>query len=77
MSGSNDPIESYGYINVSVEDGSGNPLSLNPAIGAIVRIPVNPDPVGTNTINAWRLNETTGIWEQAGTATRVGATNVF
>ena len=77
VSGSNDPIESYGYINVSVEDGSGNPLSLNPAIGAIVRIPVNPDPVGTNSINAWRLNETTGIWEQAGTATRVGATNVF
>ena len=77
VSGSNDPIESYGYINVSVEDGSGNPLSLNPAIGAIVRIPVNPDPVGTNSINAWRLNETTGIWEQAGTANRVGATNVF
>ena len=77
VSGSNDPIESYGYINVSVEDGSGNPLSLNPAIGATVRIPVNPDPVGTNSINAWRLNETTGIWEQAGTANRVGATNVF
>ena len=77
VSGSNDPIESYGYINVSVEDGSGNPLSLNPAIGAIVRIPVNPDPVGTNSINAWRLNETTGIWEQAGTANRVGVTNVF
>ena len=77
VSGSNDPIESYGYINVSVEDGSGNPLSLNPAIGAIVRIPVNPDPVGTNSINVWRLNETTGIWEQAGSATRVGATNVF
>ena len=77
VSGSNDPIESYGYINVSVEDGSGNPLSLNPAIGAIVRIPVNPDPVGTNSIDVWRLNETTGIWEQAGTANRVGATNVF
>ena len=46
VSGSNDPIESYGYINVSVEDGSGNPLSLNPAIGATVRMPVNPDPVG-------------------------------
>ena len=77
VSGSNDPIESYGYINVSVEDGSGNPLSLNPAIGAIVRIPVNPDPVGTNSIDVWRLNETTGIWEQAGTANRVGVTNVF
>ena len=77
VSGSNDPIESYGYINVSVEDGSGNPLSLNTAIGAIVRIPVNPDPVGENTIATWKLNETTGIWEQGTNATRVGATNVF
>ena len=77
VSGSNDPIESYGYINVSVEDGGGNPLSLNPAIGATVRMPVNPDPVGTNTISTWRLNETTGVWEQGTNATRVGATNVF
>ena len=77
VSGSNDPIESYGYINVSVEDGSGNPLSLNPAIGATVRMPVNPDPVGENTIATWKLNETTGIWEQGTNATRVGATNVF
>ena len=77
VSGSNDPIESYGYMNVSLEDGSGNPLSLNPAIGATVRMPVNPDPVGTNTINTWRLNETTGIWEQGSNATRVGNTNVF
>ena len=77
VSGSNDPIESYGYVNVSVEDGSGNPLSLNPAIGATVRMPVNPDPVGENTIATWRLNETTGIWEQGTNATRVGATNVF
>ena len=77
VSGSNDPIESYGYINVSVEDGSGNPLSLNPAIGATVRMPVNPAPVGENTIATWKLNETTGIWEQGTNATRVGATNVF
>jgi len=77
VSGSNDPIESYGYVNVSVEDGSGNPLSLNPSIGATVRLPVNPDPVGENTIATWRLNETTGIWEQGTNATRVGATNVF
>ena len=77
VSGSPEPIESYGYMNVSVEDGGGNPLSLNPAIGATVRMPVNPDPVGTNTISTWRLNETTGVWEQGSNATRVGATNVF
>ena len=77
ISGSDEPIESYGYVNVSVEDGGGNSLSLNPAIGATVRMPVNPDPVGENTIATWRLNETTGIWEQGTNATRVGATNVF
>ena len=77
ISGSDEPIESYGYINVSVEDGGGNPLSLNPAIGATVRMPVNPDPVGENTIATWRLNETTGVWEQGSNATRVGASNVF
>ena len=77
ISGSDEPIESYGYVNVSVEDGSGNALSLNPAIGATVRMPVNPDPVGENTIATWRLNETTGVWEQGSNATRVGASNVF
>ena len=77
ISGSDEPIESYGYVNVSVEDGGGNPLSLNPAIGATVRMPVNPDPVGENTIATWRLNETTGVWEQGSNATRVGASNVF
>ena len=77
ISGSDEPIESYGYVNVSVEDGGGNSLSLNPAIGATVRMPVNPDPVGENTIATWRLNETTGVWEQGSNATRVGATNVF
>ena len=77
ISGSDEPIESYGYVNVSVEDGSGNSLSLNPAIGATVRMPVNPDPVGENTIATWRLNETTGVWEQGSNATRVGASNVF
>lgn len=77
ISGSDEPIESYGYVNVSVEDGGGNSLSLNPAIGATVRMPVNPDPVGENTIATWRLNETTGVWEQGSNATRVGASNVF
>ena len=77
VSGSNEPIESYGFVNVSVEDGGGNSLSLNPAIGATVRMPVNPDPVGENTIATWKLNETTGVWEQGSNATRVGATNVF
>ena len=77
VSGSNNPIESYGFLQVSVADGNGNPLSLDPAVGATIRMPVDPDPVGENTIPTWRLNETTGIWEQGQDATRVGTTNVF
>ena len=77
VSGSNDPIESFGFLQVSVQDGSGNPLSLDPNVGATIRMPVDPDPVGENTIPTWRLNETTGIWEQGQNATRVGTTNVF
>ena len=77
VSGSNDPIESYGYMSVSVKDANNNPLSLDPNVGATACMPVNPDPVGENTIATWKLNETTGIWEQGANATRVGATNVF
>ena len=77
VSGSNDPIESFGFLQVGVEDGSGNALSLDPNVGATIRMPVDPDPTGENTIPTWRLNETTGIWEQGQDATRIGATNVF
>ena len=34
VSGSNDPIESYGYMSVSVMDANNNPLSLDPNVGA-------------------------------------------
>lgn len=77
ISGSNQPIESYGYLNVSLETSGGDTLALDPAIGATVRLPLDPDPVGENSIDTWKLNETTGVWTQTGTATRVGSTNVF
>jgi len=78
LSGPDTPIESFGFIKVDLfEDGSGTRLQLDPAVGATVRLPVNPDPVGFTTIPTWRLNETTGIWEETGIATRVGSTNVF
>lgn len=77
VSGLNQPIESYGYLNVSLETSSGDPLYLDPAIGATIRLPLDPDPVAENVIDTWRLNETTGIWEKTGQATRVGVSNVF
>ena len=77
-SGTTAPIASYGYIQVKLfEDGTNNELTLDPDIGATVRLPVDPDPVGVNTIDTWRLNEATGIWEYTGFATRLDGTNVF
>ncbi len=77
ISGSNQPIESYGYLNVELETSGGDALALDPAIGATIRLPLDPDPVGENSIDTWKLNEATGVWTKTGTATRVGSTNVF
>jgi len=78
LSGSQGPIESYGFVEITLTDPAGiEQLSLDPAVGATIYIPVNPDPVGTDTIPLWRLDDATGIWEETGTATRVGSTNVF
>jgi hypothetical protein len=65
------PLESFGIAAITVRDAAGDKLQLDPALPAHLTIPVSPgnDP-GTPTIPLWRLNETTGIWEQVGTATR-------
>ena len=76
--GSTGPIESYGFVEITITDPAGiEQLSLDPAVGATIYIPVDPDPVGVDSIPLWRLDDATGIWEQTGTATRVGSTNVF
>ena len=76
--GSVGPIESFGFMEIRVSDPAGiEEYTLDPAVGATIFIPVNPDPVGVNSIPLWRLDDATGIWEETGTATRVGSTNVF
>ncbi|KAF1079351.1 MAG: hypothetical protein GQF41_4355 [Candidatus Rifleibacterium amylolyticum] len=74
-----EPIESFGYLDVNLyaEDGV-TPLKLGAGKVATITIPVNPDPgLGVTTIPLWRLDETTGVWENKGTAKRVGVTNFF
>jgi hypothetical protein len=73
------PIESFGFLEVllSPVGDSDEVYSLDPTKPATIRIPVFPNPVGVNTIPLWRLDEATGIWEEAGEATRVGDTLVF
>jgi len=77
-SGTLEPIESFGFLNVNLTDPvTGDELSLDPTVGATVRLPVDPDPIGTDTIGTYRLDESTGVWDLEGTAYRVPGTNIF
>lgn len=73
-----EPIQSFGYIDVNIKAPvTGEPLELDPATPATVRIPAYPDPLGLDSIDIWKLNPTTGIWVNTGTGTRIAGTNVF
>ena len=76
--GAIDPIESFGFMNVNLTNtATGAALTLNPAIGATVRLPVDPDPEGESTIPTYRLDESTGQWILSGTAYRIQGSNIF
>ena len=73
--GSNAPqtIESFGALNVTLKDGSGNALNLAAGKTATIRIPLatrSPNPPAT--IPLFYFNETTGMWMEEGTAALAG-----
>lgn len=65
------PIESLGALSVTFTDASGAPLNLASGQTATIRIPATPAAGATlpATFPLYHLNETTGLWEQEGTAT--------
>ena len=68
--GSGIAIESMGAMGVEFTDANGQPLNLGANKTAIIRIPATP-PAGVTppaTMPLYHLNETTGLWEQDGTA---------
>ncbi len=71
VGGQDVPLSSYGALHVTMKDGSGNALKLDPSKPATIEIPVTSanDP-GTPDIPLWSLNTATGKWVQEGTATR-------
>ncbi len=76
--GAINPIESFGFMNVNLTNtATGAALTLNPSIGATVRLPVDPDPEGESTIPTYRLDESTGQWILSGTAYRIQGSNIF
>jgi len=75
--GTLDRIESFGFMNVSLTDtNTGAALTLDPAKGATVRLPVDPDP-DEDVIPTYRLDESTGQWILTGEAHRISGSNVF
>jgi hypothetical protein len=67
------PIESFGALTVTLQDGSGNRLNLGSGATATIRIPLatrSPNPPAT--IPLFYFNETTGLWVEEGTATLAG-----
>ena len=74
LSDDNKVLISYGMTNVELIDASGNKLKLNGSAIAEVSFPVAASQTGNApaTIALWHLDETTALWRQEGTATRVG-----
>lgn len=70
-SGTGTAIESLGAMGVEFTDADGRPLNLGANKSADIRIPATPAPDGIlpAIIPLYHLNETTGLWEQDGTAT--------
>ena len=72
-------IESYGALEVTLRDSSGNRLNLASGQSATIRIPLAAARTGTTTtavppasIPLYYLNESTGLWVQEGSATLAG-----
>lgn len=74
LAGETVPIMSYGFVDVTLSDESGNPLQLADGKTATITgaIPAGLQATAPATIGMWYFNSTMGRWEEAGTATKNG-----
>ena len=71
-SGSQRILETYGMMNVELQDASGNKLQIaNPTS---IEMPISSAQLASapTTIPLWYFDETAGYWKEEGTATKVG-----
>jgi hypothetical protein len=72
-SGTPQPIESFGALNVTLKDAGGNALNLAAGKTATIRIPLATRSASAPaTIPLFYFNEITALWVQEGTATLAG-----
>lgn len=70
--GSQRILETYGMMNIELQDGSGNKLQItNPTT---IEMPISSTQVASapTTIPLWYFDETAGYWKEEGSATKVG-----
>lgn len=77
-SGEEGVMISYGMGNIELEDGAGNPLQLADGGMAQLTFPIPASTQGNapNTIPLWYFDETTGYWQEEGSATLQGTNYV-
>jgi len=70
--GSQRTLETYGMLNIELQDASGNKLQIaNPTS---IEMPISSSQAATapSTIPLWYFDETAGYWKEEGSATKVG-----
>jgi uncharacterized protein (TIGR02145 family) len=70
--GSQRILETYGMMNVELQDASGNKLQI--ANTSSIEMPISSSQAATapSTIPLWYFDETAGYWKEEGSATKVG-----
>ncbi|MFN8155312.1 MAG: carboxypeptidase-like regulatory domain-containing protein [Bacteroidia bacterium] len=65
-------LNNFGILGVELQDPAGNPLFLAPGKKATITISINPAQLSNApaTIPIWHFEETAGLWEEEGTATK-------
>ncbi|WP_265427603.1 hypothetical protein [Chryseobacterium sp. YIM B08800] len=71
-------METYGMLHVQLTGASGQNLQIANGHTAEMTVAIDPTQISTSTatIPLWSFNETTGIWQEEGSATKVGNTYV-
>jgi hypothetical protein len=77
-SGNSRIMETYGMIHVQLTGASGQKLQIANGHTAEITVAIDATQTSTapTTIPLWAFNETTGIWQEEGSATKVGNTYV-
>ncbi len=72
--GTKEPLMSYGYVDITVSDGSGNPLQLREGATAQIRIPIplSLQADAPATMPLWWFDPSDGQWHETGTMRRDG-----